>query len=625
MFPVYFVQGMSSDFQSSLWFASVPGQSSKDVYLDPPDGHMMRMGSGAPPGAREGQLNYVGASDDLSHVLLRDRSPQGSEEDRLWPGDTTIEGQYNSLYEYAGIGNSEPRLVGVNNEERIEQAARREGKQHINEAATLISNCGTSLGATEERDAYNAVSMNGATVFFTAEACGGSPTVNELYARIEGEKKVAISEPSKADCAACQTFEGEPDKRSSALFQGASKDGSKVFFLSEQELLAGAKGNSLYEYEFHPEEDGRKEHEKVLLVAAGLVPSREEPGGVARVSDDGSHVYFVAEGALTGANGEGKSPVVGEPNMYVFASECPEGDTGCNDRVDRTSFVATLSRGDEVDWSATDVRPVQATPDGRFLAFQSVADLTRDEEGRVEAGQVFEYNAHTETLVRVSRGENGYNEDGNTDIFPATIPIQVDRSTPEGRFKHLAMSKDGSRVFFSSANALTSEALNQICIREEEGICVSYASNIYEYHGGGRVSLISDGHDMTSVGERPAMELIETDEAGRDVFFTTADSLVPDDSDTQVDIYDAREGGGFAPAEERSPCSGSSCRGATSSPVPLPASITSTVAPEASGFESGPGVMVKTKTNVTSKKIAKNHGKAHKKKRKSKKKAKGKR
>lgn len=622
-FPVYEIQGMSSGFQSSLWFASAPGRSVRDVYLDPPGGNLVLIGAGAPPGAREGELNYIGASDDLRHVLLRDHSPAGKEENRLWPGDTTVKGQNRSLYEYEGTGNLEPRLVGVSNEERIEDAAQKAGKQHINEAASLISNCGTSLGGTEERDAFNAVSTNGATVFFTAEACGGSPTVNELYARIEGEKKVAISEPSKADCAACETFEGEPGKRSSALFQGASRDGSRVFFFSEQELLPGAKGNSLYEYEFHPEEDGRKKNEKVLLVAPELAPSREEPGGVARVSDDGSHVYFVAEGVLTGANGEGKSPIAGEPNMYVFASECPGGEAGCADRVDHTSFVATLSRGDEVDWSATDVRPVQATPNGRFVVFQGVADLTRDEEGRSDAGQIFEYDAEAEAVVRISRGENGYNEDGNTDTYPATIPVQLDRTTPEGRFKHLAVSEDGSRVFFSSSDALTPHALNGVCIRTEGEACVSYANNIYEYHAG-QISLISDGQDLTSVSEIPAVELIETDESGRDVFFTTADSLVPQDGDTQVDIYDARESGGFALMGEPASCSGGGCRGATISPLSLPTSVTSTIAPEAVGSEPSPGVVVRTKTKVTSKKTGKSHGKAHSKKRKSKKKAKGK-
>ncbi len=364
IFPQYFVEGMSSDLQSSLWFASTQGRSVRDVYLRPPSGEMTLMGPGSPEGAREGQLNYVGASDDLSHVLLRDRSPAGSEEVRIWPGDTTVEGRYRSLYEYEGTGNSEPRLVGVSNEERVEAAARKEGRQHINEAATLVSNCGTSLGNAEERDGYNAVSASGTTVYFTAEAgeACSSPTVNELYARIAGERTVAISEPSLSvpgrectgGCATASSQAGE--------FAGASRDGSKVFFLTSQPLVNGDRdaGVDLYEAEIPPGAVTRLEHGESAITRLVQVsrggPGDPTPGsganvlGVARVSEDGSRVYFVAEGALTGANREGMRPAAGEPNMYVSTSECPDGGALCADPVERTSFIGTLSREDERDW-----------------------------------------------------------------------------------------------------------------------------------------------------------------------------------------------------------------------------------------------------------------------------------
>jgi hypothetical protein len=595
-FPIYHVQGMSSDFGSSLWFASVPGRSVRDVYAETVGGRFSLMGPGAPPSAHEGELNFVGASDDLRHVLLLDHSPGGAEEGRIWPGDTTtsLGGRKPSLYEYEGTGNAEPRLVGVSNEEGIEEAARKEEKPHINEAAKLISNCGISLGSAEEEDAYNAVSVSGATVFFTAEACG-SPPVNEVYARIEGRRTVAISEPSTAiygrECTgACATAELE-----AGAFAGASRDGSKVFFSTSQPLVNGDgdSGVDLYEAEIPPGAVARLESGKTAITRlvqvsrGGVGDSTRGSGanvlGVARVSEDGSHVYFVAEGLLTGANGEGKSPVVDEPNMYVVVSECPDGEATCSNPVERTKFVATLSRGDKKDWRSSDRRPVQATPDGNFLVFQSVADLTGDEEGRAEAGQLFEYDAETETLVRVSRGENGYNEDGNTDVYPAFIPAQ-DRefSAPEERSKSLAISEDGSRVFFSSADALVPQALNGVCSYENAGVCVVYARNIYEYHGG-RTSLISDGHDILSNEESPATMLVGTGESGRDVYFTTADRLVPEDGDTQIDIYDAREGGGFPAAEEAARCLGDPCQGSASVPPSLLTPLT-TVVSGASGF-----------------------------------------
>jgi hypothetical protein len=201
---------------------------------------------------------------------------------------------------------------------------------------------------------------------------------------------------------------------------------------------------------------------------------------------------------------------------------------------------------------------VQATPDGQFLVFQSTADLTPDQEGRPEAGQVFEYDAATETLVRVSRGQGGYNGDGNSNEYSATIPVQnYEREIPVGigRITGLAVSADGSRVFFSSMDALAPQALNGVM-------------NVYEYHNR-QVGLISDGHDTGMVRGKPVVKLIGTDESGLDVFFTTVDQLVPQDTDAQVDVYDARVEGGFAPPAVAAPCSGDSCQTTPSVPPTL--------------------------------------------------------
>ena len=54
------------------------------------------------------------------------------------------------------------------------------------------------------------------------------------------------------------------------------------------------------------------------------------------------------------------------------------------------------------------------TPDGSFLVFVSSTDhLTPDDTST--APQVFEYDAQTGALVRVSIGQDGYNDNGNTD------------------------------------------------------------------------------------------------------------------------------------------------------------------------------------------------------------------
>lgn len=608
-FSIYAVSSISPNLQSSLWAGSTPTQSNasqgylKDLYFGPPDGPLGRVGPLYSPEGHE-SLVLIGASYDLRRSLFFLVSPNVGEESSLWPGDTTVDGRRPSLYEYEYTGEErpEPQLVGVSDMGVPGNA----GTEH------LISDCGTQLGSGGrsfgEGDTYNAVSADGSLVFFTSLACSGGPLVNEVYARVKEAPgvpahTVAVSEPSKVDCSACLTNEGA---RKRALFLGASENGERAFFLTEQELLPGAEGKNLYEYDF-----SAPAAERVSRVS---VPLAGEAGvlGVARVSEDGSHVYFVAEGVLTSANKEGKSPVLHEPNLYVFSSECAGGGSGCPSPMEHMSFVATLSRGDGADWAGIDKRPVQVTPNGNFCCFQSVADLTSDEEGREEAGQIFEYDAQKETLVRVSHGEGGYNEDGNSKVYPATLPVQNDElDMPIGHFTGLAMSSDGSRVFFSSPAALTPQALNGVVIGNDlEGRPI-YAVNIYEYHDGA-VGLISDGHDTLLTLGHPAVELLGTDESGLDVFFSTADGLVPQDTDTQVDIYDARVDGGFA-LPKTAPCLADSCQdGAATPPLLLAPASSSVVGEVVSPGQVQRAASPKKKTGGVRKRKAKAKKRVHK-------------
>ncbi len=610
-FPEFAVLSMSPDFASSLWLASVPGQSSADVYLDPPSGPLTHVGPGAPPGVAELALTYLGASENLSHDLFAVHSPNvGLEENRLWPGDTTFSEVRPSLYEYAGVGNVEPSLVGVSDEQRV---------AHIPESH-LISDCGTVLGSSPNpgRDMYNAISNSGETVFFTAEECSGSPSVNELYARISQERTVAISEPAHPlaqgsgpgpeECdATCAAATHEP-----GIFVGASEDGSKVFFLTAQPLLNGDEDTKtdLYEAEIEGEGAHARIGKLIQLSHDPNAGQAAEVQGVARVSEDGSHMYFVARGVLTAEpdlslRAEHQVAVAGEENLYVYERDAryPGG---------HTSFIGTLSTADKEDWSPRDSRPAQATPDGSFLVFQSTADLTPDQEGRTEAGQVFEYDAENKTLARVSRGRNGYNEDGNSSTYPATIPIQdYELDEPTTRFTHLAVSADGSRVFFSSPAALTVQALNGVVIGDREATPV-YALNIYEYHDG-QIGLISDGHDVLSANEHATTQLIGTDGTGLDVFFMTADPLVPQDTDTQIDIYDARMEGGFGSPPEPAGCSPGACKGpAGEVPSLLTPASTSALA-EVVSAPPGPALPPKQKAVKKKAKKLKRRPSAHKK------------
>lgn len=524
-----------------------------DLYVRDAGGQFAEVGPMAPPAAEAGpptgatqsldsQDSYAGASADLSHILFE------LEGDRpRWSGDTTgsVPGA-TSLYGYVGTGNRQPSLVGVNSE------------------GHLISDCSTILGdGVEAFNTYNAVSASGETVFFTAvghlpeghgcEESVTAPAVSELYARLSGTQTVAISEPSVSQCAECITTERTPGE-----FQGAAEDGSKAFFLTEQELLPGATTNNLYEYDF----DAPVGHKIVRVSIGSAAP---EVLGVARVSQDGSHVYFVAKAVLTSEPNNSLAPEhqiaeAGANNLYLFERDAayPAG---------RVAFVAPLSEADSRDWRAKDERPVQATPDGRFLVFTSVADLTPGDTA--EQPQVFEYDALQGTLVRASIGQAGYPAGAaSADAHASELPVQAYRPgvSPTRPDTGLAISADGSRVLFSSAGALTVQA---------EAAQAAGAQSVYEYRSSGpmangSVYLISDGRD--AVNATP----VGLDQAGVNVFFQTAESLLPQqDSDTQYDIYDAREDGGFPRPLGASACEGEACRGVSTAPptLALPGSL----------------------------------------------------
>src|SRR5205085_11692233 len=218
--------------------------------------------------------------------------------------------------------------------------------------------------------------------------------------------------------------------------------------------------------------------------------SEPEVQGVLRVSESGSHVYFVAGGKLTGPNPQGNEPVAGNTNLYVFERDgrFPAG---------HLAFIGALSGADRRDWDEGDgSRPAEATPDGRYLVFVSAAPLTPDDASTV--GQVFEYDAKTEALVRLSVGQRssrypgGYNENGNSQEEPDAVtivrPYFGNADVPTMAAGTLTVSNDGHYVFFQTPLALTPQASNNrvvghVCFFESEGVCLlantGYAQNVY--------------------------------------------------------------------------------------------------------------------------------------------------
>jgi hypothetical protein len=384
-------------------------------------------------------------------------------------------------------------------------------------------------------------------VFFTAVPNGEQLPAGQkttVYARVDGEKTVAVSNPSPSECTGC-SLAAKPAQK--AAFQGASADGSKVFFTTAQPLLTSDTDttNNLYEYEFPTATEPSR------LVEVSKVPT---PGaeanvlGVLRNSPDGSHIYFVASGVLTNeTNAEGNPAIAGQPNLYGYDTLTKE-----------TKFVATLSaatdnRSCQVAsalepcelWGGLTGRDkrrsAQTTPDGRYLVFSSAAHLA---ENTKNSGAAYRYDFKTGELTWISHaapGSKNPNEGKPETVIPPLNAAEYGADAAADDWNR-AISENGEYVVFTTSEKLQADA--------GEGV-----TNVYLWHDG-KVSMIS-----AEGGASPAIS-----SSGSDIFFETGTRLVGQDTDVQTDIYDARVGGGF-PAPAQPSCSGDACQG---SPSPLP-------------------------------------------------------
>ena len=328
------------------------------------------------------------------------------------------------------------------------------------------------------------------------------------------------------------------------IFQGASTEGSRVFF---------TKGD-LYEYNVETGE------------TTDLSPGVEVQG-LAGTSENGEYVYFV--------DSKGDIDLWHNGVTTRVASEVGGAD-------DRQAEGAAV-----IDAGEVGSRLAEVTPDGHSLVFMSSASLTgynnkvlekvltsnASELTEVPLEEVFVYEAQSGKLACVSCNPSGERpvvsngstasarerELGGDASVGAVLPVSL-LATYQPRW----ISEDGSRVFFDSAEPLVPQANNLFLDvyeweRDGTGSCTDSKGCIY---------LVSSGTDPEN------SYLIGTDTAGNNVFFITRAQLVSQDRNDLDDVYDARVGG-YQPSAPPA-CSGTGCQGLPSPPpiFATPASVT---------------------------------------------------
>jgi hypothetical protein len=480
------------------------------------------------PNADEGLVNFAGATSDASHVVIGSPVPLNA--------TTAPDG---GLYEWS-----------------MDKPA--------NEKLSLVSvlpdgTAAGGVGTGRRADGLLGLSGDGSRIVFGVGGQRSDKIVywSELYLR---------DVPSGETVPLGLNESGLP-AGGIKLFQGASTDGSMTFFTDTEALTkdSGASGieslaggADLYLCKLASTGAGPLQ---CSLEDLTPIPAQGRPGSgegarvvkVLGVSGDGSYVYFVAKGV------QAAGATAGEENLYVAHEH--EG-------VWTTSFIASSSLG---FGSASAV-----SPDGRWLGFSAEAPLTgydnRDAKTGLADGEVYLYDAATEKLICASCNPTGARPIGPSEVPPATRPKGFQYGT--GATRSLF---DSGRLFFDSGDALVSQDTNgNVDVYEFEsprssagvGDC-SPQSSTFNVATEGCVGLISSG-----VAYGPSV-FLEASGAGDDVFFTTAERLVPEDVDTAVDVYDAHECSASAPCPSPrlgkvEECgSATTCRGAPAAQPPI--------------------------------------------------------
>ena len=416
----------------------------------------------------------------------------------------------------------------------------------------LISACGATLGLRSGGDeapggAHNAVSADGSKIFFTAPApfatnnglakgkvCwdGSTSFPPQLYMRVDGETTVKVSKPAP---------KVTPEGVYPAIYVGAAADGSRVFFMTKTQLTPDAsaiktRGQELYEYD--------PKTEQLKRISGGDLKSGPVEGNVLdvpAVAEDGSAVYFNAEGNLTpqAQNGglyrydteTGETTYVAEAQPYpnVLSSRGAPKAAGTWYEEETRDLIAGL------DLEA----PYETTRGGQFLLFGA-----------------YRYDAADDSTVCVMCNPNGSGPIPDAS-FTRSAP---EEGNPAGG-PVTAMSENGEYVFFDTAEPLVPQATNG-------------KIDVYEWHDGS-INLISSGQSSSPdffLGSSSYVTSKGETVEGGNVFFGTHSQLVPADTDNSGDLYDARictaEEPCIKPAEgETAQCEGSSCQTPPAEPI----------------------------------------------------------
>jgi sugar lactone lactonase YvrE len=490
----------------------------------------------------------------------------------------------------------------------------------------LIDLRGVSFGGHQGSDAplENLISEDGSRVFFMSPSAGSGPVdaacegsaattqcPTQLYVRVEdADGDVATRWVSRSEVAG-----QNPSLMSSAVFEGASANGDKVFFRTRSPLtmddpnglgaatpggvMSGAPSpNSwdLYVYDFTDDSSDDPGEGSLTRLSAGPSGAADSQvsgpifgspaggqAGLRFVSADGERGYFVTSvplpGVGTSSNGTITSPSgtassADGRNLYMFDLAKPaaqrwrfvarlpvptNNDTaidGCATTIAAhgRGLLASNSTNDGLA-ASTPGNCMTGTSDGRFIAF-AVRSRLLGSDLDDSSVDIYAFDAVRDELTRITAPDEG---PGGTYLCASSpIIVSCNGDTGIGTF---------SALYTRSRPGVTSGACGSRVFFQSKGRLVpgdvDDHYDVYEWCSG-ELNLVSRGTTSPAYYAGGSAD-------GEDVFIMTRDRLSWQDVDSVMDVYDAKAGGGIeAPPQPPNICEvlAGGCQSPTSGRAP---------------------------------------------------------
>jgi hypothetical protein len=445
---------------------------SRDVY-ERFGGQTLLVSQGETDGTAQIDAQFLGASADGTRVFFTTNEPllsedgdgaqdvyerSGGETRLVSAGKTGGNGPFPASF--AGASEDGTRVFFHTKEQLVDSD--RDAAQDIYERSSGETRR-VSAGVTGENGAFPASfagsSADGTRVFFQ--------TVEQLVAG-DTDAATDVYQRSARTTTLLSTGRTGGNGAFHAGFDGASVDGTRVFFHTDEPLAQGDTDTAQDVY--------RRELGETRLISVAETGTRAR-AGFAGSSADGQRVFFGTQGQFVPEDMDGKSDIYersrGETKLVSI------GETGGNG-------------GYNVGWRGNSSDGTRA----RFVTDEQLLPGDTD-----VAQDIYERSGGQTRLL--SAGEIGGNGDINASYSDA--------------------SADGSRVFFSTAEKLV------------PGDTDGGAMDIYE-RSGGVTTKVSPGNAQ---GEKFDIRGAHASTDGSAVFFVPFEKLVVEDTDDALDVYAA--------------------------------------------------------------------------------------